>query len=193
MKYLLILLFIVSSVQAFSASWSIRWDRNTEANISGYRVYIGTSPRTYTRWENAGTNVTHTVTNLSAGTTYYFAVTAINSFGQESGFSNEAVTPSGPSSPVGLQVIGFTNAVIDWRGITNRAGLVTPVMIVQSFDGLSIKGTIDTPAGKNTRAAVVSGGKAEFAGRPNVLPFTAVGDVALVAIDPNMTSTKLFK
>jgi uncharacterized protein YjdB len=66
----------------------------TLAAVAGYRIYYGTSSGTYTQSADvasAGTTpVTYTL-NLSPGT-YYFAVTAIGTDGQESDHSNEIST-----------------------------------------------------------------------------------------------------
>jgi hypothetical protein len=43
----------------------------------------------YSSSVNVGNVTTYAVTNLGIGTTYYFAVSAFNSSGIESGFSNE--------------------------------------------------------------------------------------------------------
>lgn len=68
----------------------LSWDANTETNLAGYRLYVGTASRQYSVATNDVGNVTQTtVSNLSAGTSYYFAVTAYNSDGLESDYSNE--------------------------------------------------------------------------------------------------------
>lgn len=56
--------------------------------ITGYKVCYGTASGNYTTSVDVGNVTTYTVTGLSGGTTYYFAVTASNSSG-ESGYSNE--------------------------------------------------------------------------------------------------------
>ena len=60
----------------------------------GYRVYFGLSSGSYTQpfgsGISAGASTTYTVSNLQGGKTYYFAVTAVDSSGKESAFSNEA-------------------------------------------------------------------------------------------------------
>jgi Fibronectin type III domain len=70
------------------------WDAVIATNLSGYRLYYGTAPRTYLQPFGQGINVgnvtSYTLTGLTAGTRYYFAVTAIDVFGNESGYSNEA-------------------------------------------------------------------------------------------------------
>ena len=55
---------------------------------TGYRAYYGPTPSGYTNSTDVGMNVTHSISNLTAGNTYYFAVTAYNSAG-ESPYSNE--------------------------------------------------------------------------------------------------------
>ena len=74
-------------------SWfapSTRLDGSPLDNLTGYRVYYGTSylnlPRTRIEINNPSA-VTWSVTGLSAGT-WYFAVTAFDGNGYESSFSN---------------------------------------------------------------------------------------------------------
>ena len=73
---------------------SLAWDPGTAAvNLAGYRVYVGTSSGAYSQPLGqglaAGTGTTFTVTGLTSGTRYFFAVTAFDTAGIESGFSNE--------------------------------------------------------------------------------------------------------
>ncbi len=67
----------------------LTWDPNTDTNLTGYKVYAGTSPRAYGSPITVGNVTTFDVINLTAGQTYYFAVTAYNGNG-ESSYSNEA-------------------------------------------------------------------------------------------------------
>jgi len=69
----------------------------TAANLSGYRIYYGTAPGTYLQSAgqglNAGNVTTYTVTGLSSGTRYYFAVAAYDvTSNDESTYSNEVFT-----------------------------------------------------------------------------------------------------
>jgi hypothetical protein len=78
---------------AASTTATLAWDAVTHPDLRGYRVYIGTAPRTYLQVNGNGVNVgivtTYTLTGLSAGTRYYFAVTAYDRSNNESDFSNE--------------------------------------------------------------------------------------------------------
>ncbi len=61
-------------------------------NVAGYRVYYGTSSRHYQQAPGSGNyamRTQFTVSNLPAGQTYYFAVTAVDSSGAESAYSSE--------------------------------------------------------------------------------------------------------
>jgi hypothetical protein len=68
---------------------TLAWDRNAETNVAGYRLYWGIASRSYTNNLNVGDASTASVSNLAAGVTYRFAVTAYNAAGLESDFSSE--------------------------------------------------------------------------------------------------------
>jgi hypothetical protein len=66
----------------------------TTAPITGYRVYYGTRSGTYVQQPGtgmpAGNFTTFAAAGLQKGLTHYFVVTAVDSQGNESAFSNEA-------------------------------------------------------------------------------------------------------
>ena len=76
-----------------SSTATLAWDTVTATNLSGYRIYYGTAPGTYLQALGQGLNVgnvaTYTLMGLTSGTRYYFAVTAFDTSGVESAFSNE--------------------------------------------------------------------------------------------------------
>jgi fibronectin type 3 domain-containing protein len=76
-----------------SNSASLTWDAVTAPTLSGYRVYFGTAPGTYLQSPGQGFsvgNVTdYTMIGLASGSRYYFAVTAFDTLGVESPYSNE--------------------------------------------------------------------------------------------------------
>ena len=61
----------------------------TDFNLAGYRVYLGTASRTYGTSINVSNVPTYTLTGLTPGQTYYIAVTANDTSGNESTYSNE--------------------------------------------------------------------------------------------------------
>lgn len=78
-----------------SSSVQLAWDPNTETNLAGYMVHVGTAAGVYTRHIDAGAvtpvagAVNYTVTGLTPGQMYYFAVTAYDGSRVESPHSNE--------------------------------------------------------------------------------------------------------
>jgi hypothetical protein len=74
-----------------TSSATLTWGPNTESDLAGYKVYQATASGTYgvaLATLPAGT-VTYQATGLSANTTYFFVITAYDSSGNESPFSNE--------------------------------------------------------------------------------------------------------
>jgi len=86
---LLGLALIVFTGTGHAAQVTLAWDRNTETDIAGYRVYYGTGSRVYNWFFDVGNATTYTVTGLADGSTYYFAATAYDSSGFESTYSGE--------------------------------------------------------------------------------------------------------
>jgi hypothetical protein len=82
----------LNPVTASAASVTLAWDPNTEADLAGYKVHVGSSPGVYTQTTDAGHVTTFAVPDLLAGETYYFAVTAYDILANESGFSGEIST-----------------------------------------------------------------------------------------------------
>ena len=86
-------------------SWSFKtkpliltWDAPTTnadgtplTDLAGYKIYYGTSSGSYTTTVDAGNVTTYNVPALPSGT-YYFAVTAVDTSGNESDYSNEVNT-----------------------------------------------------------------------------------------------------
>jgi hypothetical protein len=83
------------------------WDPNAETNLAGYKVYSGTVSRQYSSVVNVGNTTQYQLTNVVQGTTYFFALTAYNTSGLESGFSAEvSYTAPGSNTPPGISSFG---------------------------------------------------------------------------------------
>jgi hypothetical protein len=84
-----------SSQTSGTGSVSLAWDVPTTyvdgtpaTGMVGFKVYYGTASRTYTHIIDVKTDPSCTVNYLAPGT-YYFAITAYDSSGIESDYSNE--------------------------------------------------------------------------------------------------------
>ena len=74
-----------------NSSATLTWTPNTDADLAGYKIYRATVSGAYgaaLATVPAGT-VTYQATGLAANTTYFFVITAYDSAGNESSFSNE--------------------------------------------------------------------------------------------------------
>ena len=70
-------------------SVTLTWSPSASTNVAGYNIYYGAVSHVYSNVVNAGNTNQVTISGLVPGTTYYFAATAVDVFGVESGFSNE--------------------------------------------------------------------------------------------------------
>jgi hypothetical protein len=67
------------------------WNTNTEPFLGGYKIYYGTSPGSYGFLEVVDNTTSHKLTGLSNETTYYIAISSMNTLGAESLLSEEIV------------------------------------------------------------------------------------------------------
>lgn len=123
---ILLPLLLFSAVEAHAAGRAVlTWEANTEADLAGYKVYTGTASGEYGPPIDVGLTATpqsptHTI-ELADGT-YYFAVTAYDDSGNESGYSNEVgkkIDTASPKPPTGLRaviarIIAVLNRLFGW-------------------------------------------------------------------------------
>ncbi|HNA26134.1 MAG TPA: fibronectin type III domain-containing protein, partial [Nitrospira sp.] len=74
-----------------TASATVSWNANTESDLAGYRIYVGTRSGSYgvVGPFEVTNSTSFTIPNLPTGTTYYFAVSAFDKSGNESAKSVE--------------------------------------------------------------------------------------------------------
>ena len=99
---LTVLLFtFVLSQSALAAQIKLAWNANTDPDVVGYKVYYGTSSKSYSGSVDAGNVTAYTLTGLTQGQTYYICVTAYNKSNSESGYSGEVSgVATDPTPPV---------------------------------------------------------------------------------------------
>lgn len=102
-------LLLAVQASCFAENAALSWDPSTGSTIAGYKVYYnadssalpfkgtgaveGPSPIDVHNWTNT------TVTGLDPKKTYYFAVTAYDTSGAESSYSNIVTIPATTSAP----------------------------------------------------------------------------------------------
>jgi uncharacterized repeat protein (TIGR02543 family) len=87
---IMVKIFTPGSMEATVSDGGIGLNWNSVSGAAGYRVYSAASPaETYTLAGSTGAGVTgFTHTGLPSGTTYYYRVAALDSYGGESGLPN---------------------------------------------------------------------------------------------------------
>lgn len=80
---------LIGAAISYAAQVTLEWDANSEPNLSGYNIYYGKSTRDYDMTSDVGNWTSVTIADLEDNETYYFAVTAYNTDGDESGYSSE--------------------------------------------------------------------------------------------------------
>jgi hypothetical protein len=106
----------------------VSWLANPESDIARYRVRFGTSPGSHPTTKDAGLATTTTLFGLTAGTTYYLVVSAVNTSGIEGGASAEvAATPhlfQGIAPPRTIQDLMVSRSggdlLLTWSAVTTN-------------------------------------------------------------------------
>jgi hypothetical protein len=121
---------------AHGYSLILDWNASASPNTVGYNVYYGTTSGNYPNKLNAGNALSDTISNLTAGVTYYFVATAYDANGNESPYSAQVsfivpgiltLTPgANPGSPATIQFpaapghwyeVQATTNLLDWDSI----------------------------------------------------------------------------
>ncbi len=68
---------------------TLTWEANTEPDLSGYRLYYGTSSGNYDKNVDVGNETMHSLSGLKSGQIYYISVRSYDSSGNESDDSIE--------------------------------------------------------------------------------------------------------
>ena len=109
MIFLFLLVFFFAVTQSYALDVTLQWDPNTEPDLAGYKIYYGTESGNYNGTNATGTcepdcdspisvptgslgdqnNPGFTLTGLDDSEVYFFVVTAFDTEGLYSGYSNE--------------------------------------------------------------------------------------------------------
>jgi hypothetical protein len=106
-----------------AASLRLTWSSNTEADLAGYRLRLGTASGQYTRTIEAGSATTVDVADLATDTTYFFAVFAYDLAGNESAASTEVLgrvpSTTGPLPLIDSLIDVDSGSMFVIRGLTH--------------------------------------------------------------------------
>ncbi len=81
--------FIRGVCSNLTGSITLSWPLSLKLNVVGYDIYYGAASHTYTSMVNVGKTTTATITNLTAGKVYYFAIDTCGLLGKISPYLNE--------------------------------------------------------------------------------------------------------
>ena len=89
-SFICIFLMVVIPAWVYGAIVRVSWEEDVGSDVAGYSVYYGTSSMTYTQSLDVGSGINSIeIGDLDEGYPYYFAVTAYDSEGNESAYSEE--------------------------------------------------------------------------------------------------------
>lgn len=134
-----------------AGSVNLSWHPNAELDLQGYNVYYGTQSRSYGPPVPVGDANQHEIQGLEKGETYYFAVSAIDNAGNESGYSSETSKQipfnddTAPSIIILSPVEGDTYTSVDSN--VTLSGSATDDHDLQQITWQSSSGTSGTTSG----------------------------------------------
>jgi hypothetical protein len=140
---------LMTPALAHAGRVKLAWDANTETFVTGYEVFYGTSPGTYTGSVDVGNTTTYEIQGLTNGVTYYFVVKAYSA-DQTSAASNEV---SGIPANLAPSVTNPGN-------ITMKTGPLTLAIVASDpdFDTLTYSATgLPTGLSINSSTGVIAG------------------------------------
>ncbi|MBW2562649.1 MAG: fibronectin type III domain-containing protein [Deltaproteobacteria bacterium] len=199
----LFLFFLSFQTLCFAADVTLRWDKNTETDLAGYKLYYKAdsagSPYDGTGSDQGPSpvdiplntlsdpdNPEFTITGLDAGHIYFLVLTAYDTEGDESGYSNEVSTfyISSPQNGFIVNYAGYTSFNVSGRGAAGAN--------VQIYSGSTLVGTTTANADGSWSANVnftsVSEGNVSLNARINtVTSNTVTGTMDISA--PQLSST----
>ncbi|MCM0082099.1 fibronectin type III domain-containing protein [Geomonas sp. Red32] len=115
---------------------------STLTDLAGYKVYLGSASHSYQQKIDVGKVTSYAASNLTAGSTYYFAVTAYDTAGNESSYSNEVTKTVAVSTYTvtatcyaggTLTAVGNSNVSTATNGTTTITSVTVAAGSSQSF------------------------------------------------------------
>jgi len=116
LKIPILILFIAQF--AYASGIKVSWEKNSESDLAGYKVYYGTASHNYQSCLDAGAFTSIEIDGLTHGKTYYISVSAYDKLGNESASSQEfhATIPENSGSGSGTGSSGGSSCFISTSG-----------------------------------------------------------------------------
>ncbi len=134
----------VTLPQSDTYSLTLVWNPSPSPEIIGCHLYYGTVSGQYTNTVVVGNVTTVTLSGLLPEVTYFFVITAIDSDGQESDFSNEisyrTELPPNPLPSAQLQIHSTADGQVV-LGMTGPAGQTYDIEATEDFTAWTVIGT----------------------------------------------------
>jgi hypothetical protein len=80
---------LLAVMPVMAANLKITWQPNSEPDLAGYFIYYGVQTGFYNHRLAVGRQTEYTIRNLKPGAMYFIAVTAVDTAGNESAFSEQ--------------------------------------------------------------------------------------------------------
>ena len=152
------IVFSFDASVAFPYSVTLSWDapiKNANGtpltDLAGYNVYYGKQHRNYESKIRVGNVKEYTITNLAKDVNYYCAVTAYDSSGNESSYSDEV-------SITGYSLIVNKSGTGSGTVTSSPAGITCGTACTMGYDAGSIVTLTATPDGNSTFTGWSGGG-----------------------------------
>jgi hypothetical protein len=128
-----------------ATSVTLAWTPSLSPDTAGYNIYYGVTNGSYTQMINVGNVTNATISGLTGGTTYYFAVTAYTSLGLQSVFSSQT-SYALPATLTELQIHAAPAGMFIVT-VTGPIGQTNEILATQNFKVWTVIGTMTVGTG----------------------------------------------
>ena len=123
-------------------------DGSAAGALGGYKIYQGTTPGSYSQNTDVGNVTSYTLSGLSDGTTYYYALSAYDTAGITSDLSNELSFSTPAATPSPLYTLSAS---------AGAGGSITPSGSIVVSKGINQTFTVSPSSGYTIAGVTVDG------------------------------------
>jgi hypothetical protein len=134
LRRLIFIVALIAMPALATVSVPLSWNPSADPNVAGYKIYYGGASGVYTNSVDVGNVTNAIITGLTANTTYYFAATSYDAFGDESGYSDET-SASATTSPAAAATLAPA-ACVSGQFAFSVSGVTNAQCIVQASTNL---------------------------------------------------------